>query len=94
MSTPIDSPHTAPDPSAEKDALIASLQARVASLEPQVEKFRNQLAEALRRVAALRDEVARLKGGPGRPNIKPNTSSGMERGTERKSPKRQKTAQG
>jgi hypothetical protein len=32
-------------------------------------------------VAALRDEIARLKGGPRRPNIKP---SGMERGTEPK----------
>jgi len=34
-------------------------------------------------VAVLRDEMARLKGGPGRPNIKP---SGMERGTEPKPP--------
>src|SRR3979490_1073996 len=42
-----------------------------------------QIAELQRMVAALRDEVARLKGGPGRPNIKP---SGMERGTEPKPP--------
>jgi hypothetical protein len=34
-------------------------------------------------VAALRDEIARLKGGPPRPNLKP---SGMERGTEPKPP--------
>ncbi len=42
-----------------------------------------QLVELQRMVATLRDEIARLKGGPGRPNIKP---SGMERGTEPKPP--------
>src|SRR5271157_3378655 len=39
------------------------------------------MVELQRMVAALRDEIARLKGGPGRPHIKP---SGMERGTEPK----------
>ena len=42
-----------------------------------------QIVELQRMVMALRDEVARLKGGPGRPNIKP---SGMERGSEPKPP--------
>jgi hypothetical protein len=40
-----------------------------------------QLAELQRTNAALRDEIARLKGGPRRPNIKP---SGMEKATEPK----------
>src|SRR5262249_34456408 len=39
------------------------------------------MAELQRTVVALRDEIARIKGGPGRPNIKP---SGMEKGTEPK----------
>ena len=40
-----------------------------------------QIVELRRMVAVLRDEIARLKGGPGRPNIKP---SGMEQATEPK----------
>ena len=42
-----------------------------------------QIVELQRLIAALRDEIARLKGGPGRPNIKP---SGMEKATEPKPP--------
>src|SRR5271163_2124560 len=42
-------------------------------------------AEDQRTIAALRDELARLKGGPGRPDIKPNVKpSGMEKATEPK----------
>jgi hypothetical protein len=54
-----------------------------AELKDLVIKQWEQLVELQRMVATLRDEIARLKGGPGRPNIKP---SGMERGTEPKSP--------
>jgi hypothetical protein len=54
-----------------------------AELKGLVIKQWEQLVELQRMVAALRDEIARLKGGPGRPTIKP---SGMERGTEPKPP--------
>ena len=54
-----------------------------AELKGLVVKQWEQMVELQRMVMALRDEVARLKGGPGRPNIKP---SGMERGTEPKRP--------
>jgi len=52
-----------------------------AELKGLVIKQWEQMVELQRMVAALRDEIARLKGGPGRPHIKP---SGMERGTEPK----------
>jgi hypothetical protein len=54
-----------------------------AELKGLVIKLWEQVAELQRTVAALRDENTRLKGGPGRPAIKP---SGMERGTEPKPP--------
>ncbi len=54
-----------------------------AELKGLVVKQWEQIVELQRMVAALRDEIARLKGGPGRPNLKP---SGMERGTEPKPP--------
>jgi hypothetical protein len=50
-----------------------------AELKGLVVKQWEHIVELQRMVAALRDEIARLKGGPGRPNLKP---SGMERGTE------------
>src|ERR1700693_4560832 len=52
-----------------------------AELKGLVVKQWEQMVELQRLVAALRDEIARLKGGPGRPNLKP---SGMEQGTEPK----------
>src|SRR5215471_5012350 len=50
-----------------------------AELKGLVVKQWEQIVELQRMVAALRDEIARLKGGPGRPTLKP---SGMELGTE------------
>src|SRR5438128_7147357 len=52
-------------------------------LKSLVVKQWEELAELRRLVATLHDEIARLKGGPGRPNIKP---SGMDKATEPKPP--------
>ena len=58
-----------------------------AALKALVYELLQKVAELERTVAALRDENARLKGGPGRPDIKPNRKpSGMEQATDPKPP--------
>src|SRR5271168_771495 len=54
-----------------------------AELKSLVLELFEKLAESQRTIAALRDEIARLKGGPGRPDVKANIKpSGMEKASE------------
>jgi len=58
-----------------------------AELKLLVVKLLEEVADLRQTVAAQRDEIARLKGGPPRPNIKPNSKpSGMEQATDPKPP--------
>lgn len=58
-------------------------------LKDLVLKLLERVTALERTVAAQRDEIARLKGGSGRPNIKPNKPSGMDKATEPPSGQRQ-----
>jgi hypothetical protein len=59
----------------------------LAELKLLVVKLLEEVADLRRTVAAQRDEIARLKGGPPRPNVKPNSKpSGMEQATDAKPP--------
>jgi hypothetical protein len=58
-----------------------------AELKRLVVKLLEEVADLRQTVAAQRDEIARLKGGPPRPDIKPNSKpSGMEQATDPKPP--------
>jgi hypothetical protein len=58
-----------------------------AELKDLVLELFQEVAELRRTVAAQRDEIARLKGGPPRPNVKPNSKpSGMEQATDPEPP--------
>ena len=75
----MDSLHYVPPPSTVSALSRPELEALLAELFGEVATLKQTVATMTKTVDELREEIARLKGLKGRPNIKP---SGMDQGTE------------
>jgi hypothetical protein len=75
----------------ELQALLVELFGEVATLKQTVGTLKQTVATLTRTVAEQREEIARLKGLKGRPNIKP---SGMDKGTEPAKPTKKEKRRG
>ena len=71
-------------PKMPKPAPLVLRDLSAGDLKEQVLDLLGEVAALKQIIAEQRDEIARLKGGSGRPNIKPSKPSGMEQASERK----------